>query len=284
VIIATDPDADRVGVAVKENGSYRLLTGNMTGVLIAEYMLSQKKEQDRLAKNAALISTIVSTDMTRAIAKAYDAAYIDVLTGFKYIGEKIKEFEDTKEHTFVFGFEESYGCLPGTYTRDKDAVAASLLVCEIAAFYHKQGLTLVDALNKIYEKYGYYLESVESITYKGIEGQKNISKIMASLRQSPPQVFGSSVVIETRDYLNKTISHPDGSTEATTLPAADVLYFAMADNSWACVRPSGTEPKIKIYFGVVVPSDDLTMAQVNAKDKLSGIWGAMKRIVAKAVE
>jgi phosphoglucomutase len=278
LIIATDPDADRVGIAVKDQNEYRLLTGNMTGVLMTDYLLSQRKVKNILPANSAVISTIVSTDMTKAIAAEYGAAYIEVLTGFKYIGEKIKEFEASGDFEYIFGFEESYGCLPGTYTRDKDAVAATLLICEMAAFYRKQGLTLLDALDKLYEKYGFFSESVESITLKGLEGIENMKKIMAALRLNPPKVFGESVVTEARDYASSAIYLPDGATQPTGLPVSDVLYYAMADGSWACVRPSGTEPKIKIYFGVVIHGD-LTTAVIKARAQLSELWAAMKKIV-----
>jgi phosphoglucomutase len=192
------------------------------------------------------------------------------------------EFETSGEYEFIFGFEESYGSLNGTYTRDKDAVSASLLLCEMAAFYRQQGHTLLDALNDLYKKYGYYGESVESITYSGIEGQKNISKIMSALRSSPPQSFNHSVIIETRDYLTQTITHPNGSTETTGLPVSDVLYYACADGSWICVRPSGTEPKIKLYFGVIVYGD-IQIVKTQADDKLHELMAAIKKIVSNAI-
>jgi phosphoglucomutase len=268
IVVATDPDADRVGAAVRHKGEYKLLTGNMTGVILAEYILSSLKEKGSLPANGALISTIVSTDMTKAIAKAYGIAYFDVLTGFKYIGEKIKEFEQTGEHSYVFGFEESYGCLAGTYARDKDAVVASLLICEAAAFYKKQGLTLLDALDNLYAKYGYYIEAIESITLKGLEGLADMRRIMAQLRDNPPISLAGVNVTEARDYLNKTIVYPlEGRREATTLPVSDVLYYALEDGSWVCVRPSGTEPKIKIYFGAL------------SADKLTGLKTAMKEVI-----
>jgi phosphoglucomutase len=268
IVVATDPDADRVGIAVKNNGEYKLLTGNMTGVILAEYILSSLKEKGKLPANGALISTIVSTDMTKAIAKAYNMAYFDVLTGFKYIGEKIKEFEQTGQNSYVFGFEESYGCLAGTYARDKDAVVASLLICEAAAYYKKQGMTLLDALDKLYAKYGYFTETIESITLKGLEGLADMRRIMAGLRANPPINLAGANVTEARDYLNKVIVYPvEGRSEATALPVSDVLYYTLDDGCWVCVRPSGTEPKIKIYFGAL------------SANRLSELKEAMKEVI-----
>ncbi|MCL2187997.1 MAG: phospho-sugar mutase [Defluviitaleaceae bacterium] len=251
IALATDPDCDRVGLAVKHDGDYVLLTGNQTGVILTEYLLSQMKEKGTLPANAAIISTIVSTDMTRAIAKEYGATYMEVLTGFKYIGEKIKEFEESNSHTYIIGFEESYGYLTGTYARDKDAVAATLLACEAAAFYRKQGLSLYEVLQKLYAKYGEYRESIVSITMQGVAGLEDIKRILTRLRTTPPAALGGSKVIEARDYASKEVKNlANGSVTATGLPVSDVLYYATEDGSWACVRPSGTEPKIKLYFGV----------------------------------
>ena len=265
IVVATDPDCDRVGVAVKEGDDYVLLTGNMTGVLLTEYMVTQMKAKGKLPANGVIISTIVSTDMTRAIAEANNLAYMEVLTGFKYIGEKIKEFEETGSHTYILGFEESYGYLAGTYARDKDAVVATLLICEAAAYYRKQGLSLNDALRGLYEKYGLYKETIVSITLKGVDGLQDIKRIMASLRENPPKALAGSAVAEIRDYQNRTIKNLSaGTTEAATLPVSDVLYFATEDGSWACVRPSGTEPKIKLYFGAKLPKG-ATMEAADAK-------------------
>jgi len=270
IIIATDPDCDRVGVAIKApkehpGDDYIFLSGNQTGVILAEYLITQMKAKGNLPDNGAIISTIVSTNMTRAIAQANNLAYMEVLTGFKYIGEKIKEFEETGSHTYIFGFEESYGYLAGTYARDKDAVAATLLICEAAAFYRKQGLSLNDVLKSLYEKYGLYKDIVESITLKGVDGLADIKRIMASLRATPPKNLAGSPVVEVRDYKNRTITNvASGETVASTLPASDVIYFATADDSWACVRPSGTEPKIKLYFGAKLPAGS-TMAEIDAK-------------------
>ena len=266
IVVATDPDCDRVGVAVRQNDDYIYLTGNQAGVLLTEYMVTQMKAKGTLATNGAIISTIVSTNMTRAICEANDLAYMEVLTGFKYIGEKIKGFEETGSHTYILGFEESYGYLAGTYARDKDAVVAALLICEAAAFYRKQGLTLYDALQKLYEKYGRHRESVESITLKGVDGLNDIKRIMAHLRENPVKALAGSDVVEARDYLKRTITTlPSGAISNATLPASDVLYYTSADGSWACIRPSGTEPKIKLYFGTI--GDETKLATMTAELK-----------------
>jgi len=281
IVLATDPDCDRVGVAVKENGDYILLNGNQTGVLLTDYMISQMIAKNKLPANGAIISTIVSTGMTEAIARANNLAYMEVLTGFKYVGEKIKEFEATGSHNYILGFEESYGYLAGTHARDKDAVVASLLVCEMAAFYLQQGLTLNAALLKLYDKYGLFKESIESITLKGVDGVADIKKIMAALRNQPPKTLAGVTVTEARDYKNKTVKNlSTGETTATTLPVSDVLYYATDDGSWACVRPSGTEPKIKLYFGAKLPSGSTT---AEADKKLAEMTGDLKKIVDGAL-
>ncbi|MCL2839150.1 MAG: phospho-sugar mutase [Defluviitaleaceae bacterium] len=277
IVIATDPDCDRVGVAVKDGDDYALLTGNMTGVLLTEYMVTQMKAKNKLPDNGVIISTIVSTNMTRAIAEANHLAYMEVLTGFKYIGEKIKAFEETGSHTYILGFEESYGYLTGTYARDKDAVAASLLICEAAAFYRKQGLSLKDVLNNMYEKYGMYKETIEAITLKGVDGLQQIAKIMEALREVPPTAIGGSKVIEARDYKHRTIKNlVTGAVDPATLPVSDVLYFATEDGSWACVRPSGTEPKIKLYFGAKLPTG---ATSADADNKLAEMIKDMKGFI-----
>ena len=272
IIVATDPDADRVGVAVKQNGEYTLLSGNMTGVILTEYLISGLKEQGKLPANGAIISTIVSTNMARVIAEANGLAYMEVLTGFKYIGEKIKEFEATGSHSYIFGFEESCGYLAGTFARDKDAVSATLLVCEAAAYYKKQGLTLYDVLQKLYKKYGIYRESIESVTLKGVDGVAKIKYIMANLRENPPKTLAGESVTEARDYVSGVVENlRTGAISRTNLPVSDVLYYATACGSWACVRPSGTEPKIKIYFGANDSCDDAVQEKLNkmAKDMLA---------------
>jgi len=219
--------------------------------------------------------------MTRAIAETNGLAYMEVLTGFKYIGEKIKEFEETGSHTYILGFEESYGYLAGTYARDKDAVVATLLICEAAAYYRTQGLSLSDVLNTLYEKYGLYREHIESITLKGVDGLQDIKRIMAALRQDPPKTLAGSNVVEARDYQNRTIKNiATGTTEAAALPVSDVLYYSTADGSWACVRPSGTEPKIKLYFGAKLPAGS---AQDAATAKLAALTSDLKAVVDRVL-
>ncbi|GHU75508.1 phosphomannomutase [Clostridia bacterium] len=276
VILGTDPDCDRVGVVAKNSaGEYVILTGNMTGLLIAEYILSQKKAAGTLPANGAIISTIVSTGITKEIAQNYGVAYFDVLTGFKYIGEKIKEFEQNNSHTYLFGFEESYGCLAGTYARDKDAVVASLLVCELAAYYKSLGKSLYDGLIEVYEKYGYYKESIESITLKGIDGIAQIKQIMANVRENPPKEVGGVKIKFFRDYKERVTTNLEtGAKEDITLPVSDVLYFEGEGGAWFCVRPSGTEPKIKIYFGV--KGNNLDDANAKLKSFSEAVVGLIK--------
>lgn len=275
IIVGTDPDADRVGAVVKDSsGEYIILTGNMTGVLLADYILSQKKANGTLPKNGAIVSTIVSTNMTQAIAKYYDIAMYEVLTGFKYIGEKIKEFEQTGSHTFLFGFEESYGCLAGTYARDKDAVVATMLICEMAAFYKTKGMSLYEGLQEVYKKYGYYKETVKSITLKGIEGVQKIKYIMETLRKDSPNEVSGVKVVEARDYkASVTKNLVTGKEEKIELPVSDVLYYVLEDESWFCIRPSGTEPKIKVYFGVNGNTSE------EADDKLNKVSSGLMSII-----
>ncbi len=251
IIVGTDPDADRVGAVVKTtSGDYTVLTGNMTGTLILEYILSQKKAQGKLPKNGAVVSTIVSTDMSKAICAEYGMKYYDVLTGFKYIGEKIKEFETSGEYTYMFGFEESYGCLSGTYARDKDGVCATMLICEMAAYYKSRGMSLYDGLLELYKKYGVYKETIHSITLPGLDGVANIAKVMSKMREDSPKEIDGVKVIEMRDYkADKVVDLKTGAETTTGLPSSNVLYYILENDTWFCVRPSGTEPKIKIYFG-----------------------------------
>ncbi len=252
IILATDPDADRLGIYSKDNnnGEYISYTGNMSALLIAEYEISQMKEKGILPENGVLISTIVSSELAKAIADWYNLESIEVLTGFKYIGEKIKLFEQNNEKKYVFGFEESYGCLVGTHARDKDAVVAVMSLCEAAAFYKSKGLTLWDQMNEIYKKYGYYKEAQVSITLKGIEGEEKIKNILNDFRKNPPKKIGKYKVIAVRDYETGIINYENGEEKNTNLPKSNVLYYELEDNAWCCVRPSGTEPKIKFYIGV----------------------------------
>lgn len=256
IIVGTDPDADRIGVVIKDaEGNYNVMTGNMTGALLTEYVLKGRQEKGKLPEDAAVIKTIVTTEMVRAIAEDYGAELVEVLTGFKFIGEKIKQYEEDHSHTFVFGFEESYGCLAGTYARDKDAVGAAMLVCEMAAYYKNRGMTLYDGLNELYEKYGVYKEGVKSVTLKGIDGAEQIQKIMAYLRANTPMELAGHMITWKKDYKSGEFVHiGTGETDKSTLPVSDVLYYNMEGGSWMCVRPSGTEPKIKFYMGVKADS------------------------------
>lgn len=252
IILATDPDADRLGIMVKDDkGEFVLFNGNMTGALIAEYEFSQKAEKGVLPENAALIKTIVTGNISDLIAEHYNARLIEVLTGFKYIGEQIKLFEETGSNEYIFGYEESYGCLVGTHSRDKDAIVAVMCLCEAAAYYRSQGISLYEQMNRIYEKYGYFKEDLISVTLKGITGMEKIKEIMGSYRKNPPKAAGDYKVLKVRDYQMDTITDMEtGEVSPTGLPKSDVLYFELNDNAWCAVRPSGTEPKIKFYFGV----------------------------------
>ena len=253
IVLATDPDADRLGVYAKDQatGEYVSFTGNMSGMLMAEYILRERTKSGTMPENPALIETIVTTDMAKAIAKDYGVTLIEVLTGFKYIGEQIRLFEQTGAYNYVFGLEESYGCLAGTYARDKDACVAVMMLCEVAAYYKTQGKTLWDAMMDMYDKYGYYKEGLATLTLKGIDGAKLIQKKMADYRENPPKELAGFAVLAVRDYkegIRKDMA--TGETAPTGLPASNVLYYELADHAWCCVRPSGTEPKIKFYFGV----------------------------------
>lgn len=254
LVLATDPDADRLGVYVKDakSGEYITLTGNMSGCLLADYEIGQIKETKGLPKDGALIKTIVTSNMADAIAKYYDVKLIEVLTGFKFIGQQILGFETTGKGSYLFGFEESYGCLIGTHARDKDAIVATMALCEAAAYYKTKGMTLWDAMVAMYEKYGYYKDDIKAIGLSGIEGLEKIQTIMNTLRNETPTEIGGYKVLSARDYKEDTIKDmATGEVKPTGLPNSNVLYYDLSDNAWLCARPSGTEPKIKFYFGVV---------------------------------
>ena len=275
LVLATDPDADRLGVYCKDTktGEYVSFTGNMSGMLIAEYILRERTATGTMPENPALIETIVTTDMAKSIASAYNVRLIEVLTGFKYIGEQIKIFDETGCNNYVFGLEESYGCLPGTYARDKDAPAAVTMLCEVAAYYKKQGKTLWDAMIDIYEKYGYYKEGLATMTLKGIDGAAQIQQIMSDARANLPKEVGSHKVIAVRDYKADTRTEiATGKVTPTGLPNSNVLYYELSDNAWCCVRPSGTEPKIKFYFGVKGES------LKDSEEKLEALKSAMMKM------
>ncbi len=253
IVLATDPDADRLGVYAKDKktGEYVSFTGNMSGALIAEYILREKKDKGELPKNAAIVETIVTTDMLKAIAKDYNVKLIEVLTGFKFIGEQIKLFKQNNSYEYIFGMEESYGCLAGTYARDKDACVAVMMLCEVAAYYKLKGMTLCDAMQDMYEKYGYYKEGLSTITKKGMDGIAQIGNMMREKRENPIQTIGGFKVLKMRDYLIDEVKDMvTGEKSSTGLPKSNVLYYELENNAWCCVRPSGTEPKIKFYYGV----------------------------------
>ena len=252
IVLGTDPDCDRVGAVVKNQaGEYVVLTGNMFAILLTEYILSQRKAQGTLPENGVVIETIVSTDMVAPICRAYGVERMEVLPGFKFIGEKIKGFEETGKHSFLFGFEESYGCLAGTYARDKDAVVACLLGCEMAAYYKEKGMTLYEGLLQLYKTYGYYIDAGDSIVLKGIDGVTQIQKIMTQLRFTPFKSIAGIPVEWVKDYKQRAFQNlvTGESVQNNELPS-DILYYALTDGSWVCIRPSGTEPKIKFYIGV----------------------------------
>lgn len=274
VVLATDPDADRLGVFSKmSNGEYVSYTGNMSALLICEYELSQKKEKGILPNNGAIITTVVSSELTKAIAENYGAKVFETLTGFKWIGEKIRKFEEENSYKYLFGFEESYGCLIAPHARDKDGISAVMALCEATAFYKNKGWSLWEQMIKIYEKYGYYREGQVSIVLKGADGAEEIKNKMAKMRSNPPTELAGLKVLEVRDYQEHVIKKADGEVSETDLPTSNVLYYELSNNSWCCVRPSGTEPKIKFYMGV----KGSTMQ--DAENQLAVLSEAMKKFV-----
>ena len=279
VVLANDPDADRLGVYVKDasSGDYIQFNGNMTGNLLAEYILSQKKEKNILPNNGAVIKTIVSSNLTDAIANYYGVKLFSTLTGFKNIARIIRDFEQNNSYECLFSYEESYGCIIGTHARDKDGIVAVMAVCEAAAYYKKQGLTLWDQMINIYKKYGYYKESQISITLKGSEGAEQIKKMMENMRNNPPSNIGEYTVISVGDYDKQVIiDTKTGKTENTNLPKSNVLYYDLDKNAWCCVRPSGTEPKIKFYMGVCGTSIE------DAKEKISNFETSIRKMAEDA--
>ncbi|EJS73500.1 MULTISPECIES: phospho-sugar mutase [Bacillus] len=252
VLIATDPDADRLGVAVRNHdGEFQVLTGNQTGALMLDYLLSQKKENGTLPENGVVLKTIVTSEIGRTIAKAYGLDTVDTLTGFKFIGEKIKQYEESGQYEFQFGYEESYGYLIRPFCRDKDAVQSVLFACEVAAYYKSQGKTLYDGLLEVFEKYGFFREDLVSLTLKGKDGAEQIQEMMATFRENPPKEVAGLTVVAVEDYKASIVtSLQDGHKEEIHLPKSNVLKYQLEDGSWFCLRPSGTEPKIKFYFGV----------------------------------
>ncbi len=267
IVLATDPDADRLGIYAKDTktGEYVPFTGNMSGMLIAEYILRERRAGGTMPENPALITTIVTTNMAKAISDQYQVKCIEVLTGFKFIGEQIKLFEQTGSNNYVFGLEESYGCLVGTHARDKDAVVAVMCLCEAAAWCKKHGITLWDQMLKLYEQFGYYKESQYAITLKGIDGSKQIAEIMDRLRSNPPKEFGELKATAIRDYVSGRVTDlATGAESETGLPQSNVLYFDLTNDSWCCARPSGTEPKIKFYMGVKGENLEDAQAKVDA--------------------
>ena len=251
IVLATDPDADRLGVFVKNENGYIPLTGNMSALLILEYILSQKSERNILPENSIVVKSIVSSTMVKPMVDFYNVKLEEVLTGFKYIGEKIKKYEENNDYNFIFGYEESYGCLAGTYARDKDGIAAVALLCEAAAYYKENGISLWKQMQNIYKKYGFYKEGVKQITLEGIDGADKIKNIMSNLRENAPKKFGNFQVEKIRDYENQTILDlKTNKIEKMDMPKSNVLYYVLSNDAWLAVRPSGTEPKIKYYIGV----------------------------------
>ena len=264
VLVATDPDADRVGVEVlQKDGSYLNLSGNQIGAIMAKYILEAHKNAGTLPENAALCKSIVSTDLVTKIAESYGATMFNVLTGFKFIAEKIQEFEEKHNHTYMMGFEESFGYLIKPFVRDKDAIQAVLVVAELAAYYRSRGLTLADGIEEIYKEYGYYAEKTISVTLSGVDGAEQIKAIMAKFRENGPKEFNETAVSITEDFKAQTSTAADGTVTALTTPPSDVLKYTLADGSWIAVRPSGTEPKIKFYIAVVGESNEESQAKIS---------------------
>ncbi|AST90352.1 phosphoglucomutase [Sutcliffiella cohnii] len=279
LLIATDPDADRLGIAVKnEHGEYVILTGNQTGALFLHYLLSERKQLGLLPNNGVMLKTIVTSEFGRVIADSFGVKTVDTLTGFKFIGEKIKQYEETGEYTFQFGYEESYGSLIADFARDKDAVQAAIMAVEICAFYKKQGLTIYEALMSLYEKYGYYLEGLRSLTLKGKDGAEQIANLLATFRAEPPTEFAGLTVNVTEDYSKQEkVNVQTGEKSTIQLPTSNVLKYFLEDGSWVCMRPSGTEPKVKFYFGV--QSDTLAQSEQKLESIATDVMGKVNQLL-----
>lgn len=280
MLIGTDPDADRLGIAVKDqNGEYVVLTGNQTGAIFLEYLLSQKKAKCSLPSNGIVLKTIVTSEIGRTIATAYGLPTVDTLTGFKFIGEKIKEYEQTGEYTFQFGYEESYGYLIGDFVRDKDAVQAALLAVEVCAYYKKQGLTVYEGLLEIFEKYGFYQEGLKSLTLKGKAGAEQIDYILSSFRKEAPVELAGKQIREIEDYkTSERVVVKENRTETIQLPKSNVLKYILEDGSWFCLRPSGTEPKVKFYFGV--NASTLEQSKQDLTDLTDALMSKVNELIA----
>ncbi|GMA45796.1 phosphoglucomutase [Tetragenococcus muriaticus PMC-11-5] len=276
MLIATDPDADRLGAAVRmPDGEYKVLTGNQIGALLIRYILEARKKTNTLPEDAVILKSIVSSELATAIAQSYQVPMMNVLTGFKFIAEKIKEFETNHSHTFIFGFEESYGFLAQPFVRDKDAVQALVLLAEVAASYKKEGKTLYDALQEIFVEYGHYAEKTISLTMSGQEGSAKITALMKSFREQTPAEFAGIKVVQTEDFKQQIRKDSAGNTEKMTTPSADVLKYTLEDESWFAIRPSGTEPKIKFYIGVKADSDE------RAQQKIELLQAAINEITSQ---
>lgn len=278
ILIATDPDADRLGIAVQnDKGEYSVLTGNQTGALLLHYILKEKARKGVLPENGVMLKTIVTSELGKVVASSFGVTTVDVLTGFKFIAEKINQYEASGDYKFLFGYEESYGYLIGDFARDKDAVQAAILATEMCAFYKKKGMSLYDALLSLFEEYGYYLEGLKSLTLKGISGAETIRKTLAAFRESPLQVVAGQKVIQQEDYLKGVVTSKDGE-KRINLPQSNVLKYILEDESWVCLRPSGTEPKIKFYFGVKGHSLQ------ESQEKLKSLEDGFMQIVHKKME
>lgn len=275
IVLATDPDADRLGIRVRDkDGKFHTLTGNMSGCLLAEYEIAAQKQMGLLSDDSVLIKSIVSSNMANAIAKHYNIKAVEVLTGFKYIGQKMTQYEEKGGGSYAFGFEESYGCLIGTYARDKDAVVAAMALCEAACYYKDKGMTLWDAMLSLYEKYGYYLEDTVSLTMKGASGIEKIQSIMQGLRAKELRQIGRYRVLNMRDYKTDSLIDYENNTKSNTgLPISDVIYYELENNSWVCVRPSGTEPKLKLYIGAGGKNE------IEANDNMEHLKTAIKAVI-----